>query len=251
MKRVVLSVVALVVVIAVVLGVEIMLALTREYLPTEPILEIEGNFGPQDGTPLSFVVLGDSTAAGVGAGSADNAYATLLAQRLAERGRRVQLLGVGVSGARVADVLETQIAMAVEADPDLVFVGIGANDVTHLTPLGDIERDMRAVIAALQATGAEVVVAGAPDMRAEAWYEPLRTLAGWRGRRVTEVIEDVARDAGATVVPLAKETAPYFASDPEDAYSDDEFHPGPGGYRQWVEAIYPRLEEALRRSDLT
>lgn len=164
MKRVVLWVVAVVVAFAVVLGVEIMLALTREYLPTEPVLEIEGTFGPPDGTPLSFVVLGDSTAAGVGVDSADDAYATLLAERLAAKGRRVELLGVGVSGARVADLLEEQIATAVAAEPDLVFVGIGANDVTHVTPLGEVERDMRAVIAALQASGAEVVVAGAPDM---------------------------------------------------------------------------------------
>ena len=248
MKRVALGLVALVVLFAVVLGVEITLALTREYLPTEPVLEIEGTFGPPDGNPLSFVVLGDSTAAGVGVDSADDAYATLLAERLAARGRRVELLGVGVSGSRVADVLEEQIAMAVAADPDLIFVAIGANDVTHWTPLSDVERDMTAVIAALQATGAEVVVAGAPDMRAAAWLEPLRTVAGWRGRRVTAVIEAVAREAGATVVPLAKETAPYFAANPEDAYSSDEFHPGAGGYRAWADAIYPRLELALADS---
>lgn len=247
MKRVVLWVVAVVVAFAVVLGVEIMLALTREYLPTEPVLEIEGTFGPPDGTPLSFVVLGDSTAAGVGVDSADDAYATLLAERLAAKGRRVELLGVGVSGARVSDLLEKQIAMAVAADPDLIFVAIGANDVTHLTPLGEVERDMVAVITALQATGAEVVVAGAPDMRADAWYEPLRTLAGWRGRRVTAAIEAAARETGAIVVPLAKETAPFFAADPEDAYSTDDFHPGPGGYRAWADSIYPRLEEALAR----
>lgn len=245
MKRVVVSVVALVVVFAVVLGVEIMLALTREYMPTEPVLVIEGTFGPPDGTPLTFVVLGDSSAAGVGAGSADNAYATLLAQRLADKGRRVELLGVGTSGARVADVLDEQIAMAVVTDPDLIFVGIGANDVTHVTPLRDVERDMRAVITALQATGAQVVVAGAPDMRAAAWYEPLRTLAGWRGGRVTAAIEAAARERGAIVVPLAKETAPYFAAHPDDAYSSDDFHPSPGGYGAWADAIYPRLEEAL------
>ena len=247
MKRVVLWVVAVVVAFAVVLGVEIMLALTREYLPAEPVLEIEGTFGPPDGTPLSFVVLGDSTAAGVGVDSVDGAYATLLAERLAAKGRRVELLGVGVSGARVADLLEKQIAMAVAADPDLIFVAIGANDVTHLTPLDEVERDMVAVVTALQATGAEVVVAGAPDMRAAAWYEPLRTLAGWRGRRVTAAIEAAARETGAIVVPLAKETAPHFAADPKDAYSTDDFHPGPGGYRAWADAIYPRLEEALAR----
>src|SRR3712207_9035968 len=48
----------------------VVLALRRDYLPTEPVLELDATFGPADGDPLSFVVLGDSTAAGGGAGGA-------------------------------------------------------------------------------------------------------------------------------------------------------------------------------------
>ena len=232
---------------AVVLGGEIFLAYTREYLPTTPALKLGGTFGSPDAKPLKFTVLGDSTAAGLGAGRPEYAYASVLSERLAERGRRVELTAFGLSGARVHDVLVDQVPKAVDTQPDLVFVGIGANDVTHLTSLSDIEREMGELIDGLNATGAVVVVAGPPDMRADAWLEPLRSLAGWRGRQVADAIERAATERGVSVVPLAEQAAPYFASNPEDAYAADLFHPGPGGYRAWADAIFPVLVEALER----
>lgn len=236
---------ALVGIFGAVLGVEIFLAYNREYLPTAPALELGGTFGPPDGKPLRFTVLGDSTAAGLGAGSPEHAYASVLSQRLADRGWRVELTAYGVSGARVNDVLVEQVALAVGSHPDLVFVGIGANDVTHLTPLSTIEREMGEAIDRLVATGAIVVVAGPPDMRADAWLEPLRSLAGWRGRRVADAIERAAAERDVPVVQLAEQAGPYFASHPEDAYAADMFHPGPGGYRAWADAIFPVLVDAL------
>lgn len=234
---------------ALVIGVEIWLALNREYLPTAPAMQLGGTFGPPDGRPLRFVVLGDSTAAGLGAGSPEHAYATVLSERLGEEGWRVELLAYGVSGARVADVREEQAPLAIAADPDLVFVGIGANDSTHLTSLSDVERDMSDALDRLLETDATVVIAGPPDMRAAAWLEPLRSLAGWRGRRIAATIATVAKERDVPVVPLAEKTGPYFASNPEDAYASDDFHPGPGGYRAWADAIYPVLVEALSKRD--
>jgi hypothetical protein len=66
-----------------ILGAEIELAIHRTYDPTSPPLAIGGLFGAPTGHPITFVTLGDSTAAGVGAGDAAHAYPTLLAERLA------------------------------------------------------------------------------------------------------------------------------------------------------------------------
>ncbi len=232
-----------------VLGIEVYLAYTREYLPTASSLELGGTFGASNGEPLRFTVLGDSTAAGLGAGSAEHAYASVLSERLAALGYRVELTAFGVSGARVHDVWVDQVPLAVESRPDLVFVGIGANDVTHLTSLSTIEREMGHLIDKLRATGAVVVVAGPPDMRADAWLEPLRSIAGWRGRLVADAIERAAAARSVPVVPLAQKAAPYFASNPDDAYASDMFHPGPGGYRAWADAIFPVLLDALERRE--
>jgi lysophospholipase L1-like esterase len=244
-KAVVAGTAAALVTVAAILGVEIALAMHRTYLPTSPALKLGGVFGDPQSRPLSFVVLGDSTAAGLGAGSARDAYPTDLARELANRGWRVKLTALGISGARVGDLLTDQVPVAVAASPQLVFVGIGANDVTHLTSLDSIRRDTAATLERLKATGAKVVIAGPPDMRAKAWYEPLRSLAGWRGRQVADVMESVARTEGVAVVPLAKEAGPYFGAHPDKAYASDDFHPGPAGYRAWARAILPVLLQAL------
>lgn len=225
--------------------VEVVMAMRREYLPTEPAMELGGVFGPAEGPPLRFVVLGDSTAAGLGASSPQAAYPTLIAERLASEGFRVELFALGLSGARVDDVLHLQVPRAIECAPDIIFVGVGANDAIHVTPLPSVRRDMRALIRSLKRTGAAVVVAGAPDMRAAAWGEPLRSLAGWRGRMVAAAIRGVAGGERIAVVPLAELAGPYFAEGHADAYGGDDFHPGDGGYRAWADAIYPYLQEAL------
>lgn len=227
------------------LAIEIGLAYTRAYLPTEPSLVLGGSFGPSGGESLRFVVLGDSTAAGLGAGSAEHAYATVLSERLGADGYRVELIAHGVSGARVKTVLEDQVPLALRSDPDLIFVGIGANDSTHLTSLSSVERDMDELLGRLETTGATIVVAGPPDMRADAWLEPLRSIIGWRGRQVADRIEAVAQRRGHQVVQLAEKAGPYFAAHPDEAYGGDNFHPGPGGYRAWADAIYPVLIRAL------
>ena len=248
-RRLVRVLVALVLGSVVVLAVEVVIAMRREYLPTVPALEIRGTFGDVEAPPLRFVVLGDSTAAGVGAGSPDDSYPVRLARRIAhERFFRVRLVGLGVSGARVGDVLREQLPLGLEEDPDLIFVAIGANDVTHVTRLDDVEDDMRSLLDRLEETGAAVVVAGPPDMRSPVFLEPLRTIVGWRGNAVAGRIEGAARDAGVPVVPLADGTRDHFAEDPDRYYSDDDFHPGPAGYGLWADVIYPYVEEALLRS---
>lgn len=225
--------------------IEVGLAYYREYLPTEPAMELGGTFGPPDGEPIRFVVLGDSTAAGLGAGDPEHAYATVLSERLGAAGYRVDLFAHGVSGARVKDVADEQVALALAAEADLIFIGIGANDSTHLTPLDDISSHMDRALTELDKTDATVVIAGPPDMRAHAWLEPLRSIVGWRGRNVAARIEAVAHDHGLLTVPLAERAGPYFAAHPEEAYGADDFHPGPNGYRAWADAIYPVLVRAL------
>ncbi|MGH2687569.1 MAG: SGNH/GDSL hydrolase family protein, partial [Actinomycetota bacterium] len=223
----------------------VLLTLTRDYLEKAPDPRPEGMFGPADGRPVRFAVLGDSTAAGVGARTREQAYPWLLADRLGHAGFRVELRNYGVSGARTADVLATQVPAALKARPDLVLVAVGGNDVTHITRISKVRQDLRAAILRLRATGAAVVVTGVPDMRAHAFLEPLRSVAGWRGRVASGAIREVTDREGVAFVPLRERTGHYFEADPEGHFSSDLFHPGPGGYERWADAIYPALAQAL------
>ncbi|HYP24145.1 MAG TPA: SGNH/GDSL hydrolase family protein [Actinomycetota bacterium] len=240
-----------VVLFGLVLAVEVWLALRREYLPTDEPLDLDRVFGASDERPLRLVVLGDSTAAGIGVDDPADAYPALLARLLATTtGRPVKLTALGVAGARVEDVATSQAPAAAAAEPDLVFVGIGANDVTHLTSLGDVRDDMERALRILDEAGAAVVVAGPPDMRVPVWHQPLRQLSYLRGIQVAGAIEDVAAERGVGFVELAEETGPFFEADPDAHFSTDGFHPGPLGYRRWADAIFPVLIEAAKEAGL-
>lgn len=79
---------------------------------------------------LLYVALGDSAAQGVGASSPDKGYVGLIADRLrTSTGRPVQVVNLSVSGARVADVVATQLPQLADLEPDLVTVAIGGNDI--------------------------------------------------------------------------------------------------------------------------
>lgn len=244
-KRTVVTLFAAALALGVMIAVEVVMAMRRDYLPTEPALEIGGAFG--DGRrAATVVVLGDSTGAGVGADGPDSAYPAVLARRLAEDlGLRIELVDLAESGARVHDVLAEQVPAALGHEADLYLVAIGANNVTHLTGLGSIRSEVQLIVDRLSSGGVGVVVAGAPDMRAPAFAEPLRSIVGWRGRAVTDEIERAARREGAVVVPLADRTRAFFRSDPETHYSADLFHPSSAGYARWADAFYPEVRAVL------
>lgn len=227
------------------LAIEAQIARSHDFVRTPPDGDAAGVFGEPGGVPLRLVVLGDSAAAGVGAGSRSASYPFLISQRLAaEHGYRVELRVHGVSGARAADVAGTQVERALDDRPDVVLVVVGGNDVTHLTSLASVRRDMRAAVRRLRDSGARVVVGGVPDMRAHLFLEPLRSVAGWRGRVVSRSIRRVATEEGVGYVPLRERTGHFFVEDPHGHFSADAFHPGPLGYRRWAEAIYPEVAAA-------
>ena len=181
-----------------------------------------------------LIVLGDSTAAGIGVQQAADTIGGQLGSRLGAR-----WTSYGASGARAAD-LAAQIELVVDADAVLVL--IGANDATHLTSLTNLGRDVRAAVAGLTAP---VVVGTCPDLgAARAFAHPLRELADKRGRAVARTTARAVRAAGGTAVDLRALTGPTFRADPR-CLSFDLFHPSARGYAVWAVALLPAVRQAL------
>ncbi len=232
-RRVVLGVTALPALVLAVLAVEIELAGRRSELQVPP-LALDGRVGDDSGQAIRVVWLGDSTAAGVGASTVDAALPRLVAEGL---GPPVELTVLARSGATVAEVVAGQLPVVAELEPDVVFVSVGANDVTHLSSRADVERGYRRLVAGLP-DRAEVVLLGVPDMGAiPRLAQPLRAVAGWRGDRLDAIVREVARDTGSVYVDIAGRTGPAFRADPDRFFAADEFHPSDAGYRRWSEAV--------------
>ncbi len=234
-----------------ILGVEVQLARTREYLPT-PEYALEATVQPAGGTrgeePLRLLVLGDSTAAGVGSPTLDQSLPVQVAQRVADRlGRPVAVQGRGVSGARTGAVRTAQVPDAVDdvGAVDVVLVVVGSNDVTHLTPLWQMADRTERMLRAVEAFDAPVVLGGIPLFTTvPALDQPLRAVvSAYAGPYRDAQAEGAARVEAATYVPIATLASPRFLGRP-GAMSSDGFHPSAIGYGFWADALAPAVAEA-------
>lgn len=225
---------------------EAILATRREYVDPDTAPPVEGEFGDTAGGEVHLVLLGDSTGAGVGVRAVGETVGGQLAQRLARRGWRVRLAGVAVSGSRCRD-LGPQVSRALLGRPDIAVICIGANDALRGARLPSIRRDLGRAVARLQSSGVQTLVGTCPDLgAARALGQPLRALAGRRGRQVAAAAAASTLAAGGEPIDLGRITGPVFRADPS-TLSEDCFHPSADGYRLWAEALQPAVEAAARR----
>jgi lysophospholipase L1-like esterase len=225
-----------------VLGAEAWLA-TRGPKPADPPVTPEDTLAgppPSAGVPVATVVwLGDSTAAGVGASALAD---TLPAQVAAQLGQPIRLTDLARSGARVADVLRLQLPEVAQLHPTEVFISVGANDATHLTSRSQFRRDYGRLLAGLPASVVRVVMLGVPDMGSPPRLaQPLRAVAGWRGRELATDVRHLARRRHAIFVNIAGGAGPAFRRDPGRYFAADHYHPDDAGYRLWAEVVAAAL----------
>ena len=141
------------VVAGLVLGTEALRSTRRTYLGGADAPATAGRVGPA-GAETRLLLLGDSTAAGVGATSTEGTVGAQLAALLPGP---VAYDSVGVSGARAAD-LSDQVDQALEVRPDLAVILVGANDATHLVRPGEAAAALATAVRRLREGGTSVVV---------------------------------------------------------------------------------------------
>ncbi len=171
-----------------------------------------------------WVVLGDSTAQGVGAPTHDQGYVGQLREVLEKRGRSWRVLNLSKSGARAADVLVTQLPRleSLPARPELVTCAIGANDV-YRTELPVLQDRIRQIMRRLP-EGA--VIATLPQ-----------GLRPAKAQAANDMIRKEAPAAGLVVADVWATTGPPW----EGKLAPDHFHPGRAGYTEWARAFASAL----------
>jgi lysophospholipase L1-like esterase len=237
--------------LATALAAEVMAARRHRFVPSHPPLEISGTIGPEDGEPLTLVVLGDSSVAGVGADAAEDTLTYGVAKALSDQ-YLVSLHALGVSGSRLADVVGRQLPQVDGLAPDIVLVCVGTNDVTHGTRLREARRQLRLLVDGLAevAPDAKVIVSGLPPAEtATAFHRPLRDLIGLRALLFTRLYRAELTPHGISVFDIAKLTKSAFHGKRE-MFSADRFHPSSAGYA-FLGTIYGRaVREALEAAAL-
>ena len=225
-------------------------ALARRVIgrPFDTSPDDEGTYGAGPGTPWEVVVLGDSSAAGMGADEPhETVGATIALGVSALTGRRVRLTNRAVVGAGSED-LERQLANALEVvhRPDVVVVMIGANDVTHRTERSVAVRHLETTVRRARALGSEVVVGTCPDLGTiQPVQQPLRSLMRRWSRDLAAAQTVAVVEAGGRTVSLGDLLGAEFAASPHEMFSKDRFHPSAVGYARAAAALLPSVCAAL------
>jgi lysophospholipase L1-like esterase len=203
-------------------------------VPDAPPCNADGVYVPDVVTTaaeLRFAVLGDSSAAGVGADTPEQLPGVLLARGLAEEsGRPVRLVTYAISGSTSRDI-EAQVDRALAEPPEVAMLIIGANDVTVKLPVRTAARLLGEQLERLRAAGVPVIVGTCPDLGAiRPIPQPLRAVAGSWSRLLAKAQRAVVLRAGGIPVPLADLLSPEFIARPAELFSKDRFHPNAAGY---------------------
>lgn len=192
--------------------------------------------------PYRFVVIGDSTAVGQGAKVQTDNFSCQYAQIvLLKKYPAVRVYNLAVSGAKTADVLAKQTAVAVTLEPDLIMVSMGANDVTGLVDTATFKRNYTMVLQQLSRTNAKIVLLNIPAFSTSPLlWEPYRSAAHWQAGNFNQIIGAIA-EPNMQIVDIYRGTEPDFRRFPKLNFAQDQFHPSSAGYGVWTRVIAQTL----------
>ena len=197
------------------------------------------------GPPLRLLIVGDSSAAGVGVTSQSQALLGQVTAGLADD-FEVKFDLVAESGARTGDVLGWLPGLP-SAGYDVVVTALGVNDVTKGTTLAQfLARQERLIDYALDVFGARlVIVSGLPPVHQFPLLpNPLRWVLGRQARRFdTRLCRMVATK------PLARALDLEMDMDVSNM-SADGFHPGPVVYARWAQRVVATIKANQAQLDL-
>lgn len=179
----------------------------------------------------TLLLLGDSTAHGVGA----------LLREETTGGRLAQALDASVenraeSGAKTKDVLG-QLNSAEQPRYDLIIIQVGANDVIYLSDRDTTTTTLTEVLSHARVKSDRIVLLTAGNIGdAPLWLWPLNRYYTLRTQALRESFMSVAQKEGVVYVDLFPHLS-IFKENPQKYYAPDGLHLSGEGYALWAQYI--------------
>lgn len=220
----------------------------RASVPTLP--EATGPEGVAEvpGTkPLRLLTVGESTIAGVGAGTHEEGFSGTLASSLADiLGRSISWRVYARSGYTAKLVRERLIPkMKVEEQVDLIVIGLGGNDSFTLNRPGKWEQDIRQLVADLRERFGEVPIIFnnmPPIKEFPAFTSLIRFVVGNLVEILGERLQKAVADLPGVYFASEKITLEHWIDRIEGDYSPADFfsdgvHPSLLTYQTWAKEM--------------
>lgn len=222
----------------------IYMTIGRQNLPSPTGQLVEDTILPSHPSTRQFtyLALGDSLTAGVGAASFTDSYPYRLGQRLAEdKQATVHLINLGDPGATSADVLNKQIPLLSTYKPDFVTLLIGVNDVHNFVGAAPYKKNLLMILDALSQRHIPAAVMNIPYLGSPTVFHfPYGMIFDLRTKYYNQALAGVTARYPIGVVDLYGLTR-SSADASSSYYSSDGFHPSGTAYRLWADLIYDTL----------
>ncbi len=201
--------------------------------------EMKGKF-ENGAESVKLLVLGESTAAGVGARTHETALAGQFARLLGEKiGKSIEWQVVGRSGITVKETIDELVPKIPDEKFDYIMLALCGNEVLKLRSPRTFRRDMRQLIAILKEKSPNVTffITNAPAVRLSPVLPfPIKFILGHLS---------ALHDANAREFTAEMRRVFYFhqpTSVPADFWADG-IHPSEKGYTAWSKRMIEFFEE--------
>jgi lysophospholipase L1-like esterase len=189
--------------------------------------------------PMRILVLGDSTAFGVGAENAD--FST--AGRLGNLYPEAEVVNLSVSGLKIGGLNKILLNVDDSERFDIVLIQIGANDIIRFTSNEEIEMGIKAVLQRAGRFGGKVIVLHSGDVGGAKFFPWFaRPFLTHKSQEVRGIYIRVVGDHNASYVDLMSSPADtLLLADPPRYYAKDYLHLSGEGYGLWFDEIKKAL----------
>ncbi|MFZ4648644.1 MAG: SGNH/GDSL hydrolase family protein [Patescibacteria group bacterium] len=211
------------------------------YLDVSPMYK----FNEQaDSKPLTYVAMGDSLTYGAGVNNFKESYSYLIAQKLANNNTGVRLLPLAFPGYKSGDLLGNLLVSAVSAQPDIVTIMIGVNDIHGRVPITEFKDNYQKIITKLKSDPkTKIYLVSIPFIGdSNLMPFPYQEYFVAQTKEYNEQIKSLAKENKVTFIDITTDTLETFEKSGTH-YSVDRFHPSAEGYKLFAKLIYEHLSK--------
>jgi lysophospholipase L1-like esterase len=189
-------------------------------------------------TTKPLLVLGDSTAVGVGAAKPEDSIAGLTSTYI----NATYVENYAVSGATTSDVF-SQLEHAKLSTYDTILLQVGGNDIIRFHDVATTAKELSNLLQQLPESK-HVYITSVGNV-GDATFFPffIRPFHDSLNIKYHTAFAKIAKQHGATYINLNQQSqTARFIAEPKTYYASDGLHPSSDGYRLWFEIISPFLK---------
>jgi acyl-CoA thioesterase I len=196
-------------------------------------------------TPIDYMALGDSTVYGLGASSPSRHYVARLSRLVQSEYPVTRVTNLGSCLATAADVLTDQLPHVLTAQPHLVTLSFGPNDLRQRCPPEDFAGRAEVILERLERdTDAAVVVNALPDLASSPRFRASqRARLAELTHQFNHALQRVADGFGIKLVDLGPGDGVERL--PRRYFCEDGYHPSDDGYAAWASAMWQAVWELI------